>query len=172
MMEIFLPRLKVKSIYEIPLDELYSQGMRGIITDLDNTLVSAKTALATDELVAWLAEVKQKGFEVVVVSNNNQSRVGAFAAPLQLPYIHAARKPAQRAFRKSLEMLNMQPSQVMMIGDQMMTDVFGGNKMGLYTVLVTSIAPHEEGIMTRVNRKLERIAIGRLRKRGLWQEEE
>lgn len=172
MIESFLPKLKVRSIYDIPLDELHAQGIRGMITDLDNTLVGAKVPLATEELVNWLQLVKDKGIDVVIVSNNNDSRVGAFAAPLQLPYIHAARKPAQHAFRKALNILQLQPSETIMVGDQMMTDVFGGNRMGLYTVLVAPIAPNEEGIMTKVNRRLEKIAIAKLRKRGLWKEED
>jgi len=172
MVEVFLPKLRVKSIYDIPLDELYAQGIRGLITDLDNTLVGAKTPLATDELVKWLATVKQKGIDVVIVSNNNDSRVGAFAVPLGIPYIHAARKPAQRAFRKALELLQLEAKETLMVGDQLMTDVFGGNRMGLHTVLVAPISPNDEGVMTKVNRRLERIAIAKLRKRGLWQEEE
>lgn len=172
MVEVFLPKLRVKSVYDIPLDELYAQGIRGLITDLDNTLVGAKAPLATDELVKWLATVKQKGIDVVIVSNNNDSRVGAFASPLGLPYIHAARKPAQRAFRKALELLQLEPSQTLMVGDQLMTDVFGGNRMGLHTVLVAPISPNDEGLTTKINRRMERIAIAKLRKRGLWQEEE
>jgi len=172
MVEVFLPKLRVKSVYDIPLDELYAQGIRGLITDLDNTLVGAKAPLATDELVKWLATVKQRGIDVVIVSNNNDSRVGAFAAPLGLPYIHAARKPAQRAFQRALELLKLDASQTLMVGDQLMTDVFGGNRMGLHTVLVAPISPKDEGMMTKVNRRLERIAIAKLRKRGLWQEEE
>lgn len=172
MIEKFLPKMKVPSIYDIPLEQLYEQGIRGIITDLDNTLVGAKAPLATKELVEWLAFVKSKGFNVVIVSNNNDSRVGTFAAPLQLPYIHAARKPAQRAFVKALRILKLEPAQTLMIGDQMMTDVFGGNRIGLFTVLVAPISPNEEGVMTKVNRRLERIVIAKLRKRRLWHEED
>jgi len=172
MIESFLPRLRVKSIYDIPLDDLYAQGIRGVITDLDNTLVGARVPLATTELIHWLKLVKEKGMQVVIVSNNNDSRVGAFSTPLQIPYIHAARKPTQGAFRKALNILNLQPNETIMVGDQMMTDVFGGNRMGLYTVLVAPIAPNEEGFTTKINRRLEKIAISKLRKRGLWKEED
>jgi len=172
MIEVFVPKLIVQTIYDIPLSELYAQGIRGIITDLDNTLVSAKTELATKELVEWLNKVRDMGIDVVIVSNNNHSRVGTFSSPLNIPYIFSAKKPTQKAFKKAIEMLGLSPSQILMIGDQMMTDVFGGNKIGLHTVLVNSIAPHEEGLGTKINRRLEKIAIRRLRKRGLWQEEE
>lgn len=172
MIELFAPKLKVQTVYDIPLDELYANGIRGIITDLDNTLVSQKTAAATKELVEWLDNVRKMGINVVIVSNNNESRVGAFASPLNIPYIFKAKKPTQGAFSRAISILDLQPSEILMVGDQMMTDVFGGNKMGLHTVLVKSIAPHEEGMGTKINRQLERIAIRRLRRRGLWQEEE
>ncbi|GKU78249.1 YqeG family HAD IIIA-type phosphatase [Paenibacillus sp. L3-i20] len=172
MFERLLPNLRVNSVYEIDLDELSSRGVRGIITDLDNTLVGAKEPLATPELVSWLDHVSSLGFKVVIVSNNNKTRVGNFAAPLGIPFIHAARKPIQRAFRKALAIMDLPADQTVMLGDQMMTDVLGGNRMGLYTILVAPVAPADEGKMTLVNRFIERFVLTILRKRGLWYEEE
>lgn len=170
--ERLLPNMRVNTVYDINLDELHAQGIRGIITDLDNTLVGAKEPLATPELVKWLDYVRSRGFRVVIVSNNNEVRVGKFATPLQIPFIHAARKPAAKAFRRALDVLGLSAGQTVVIGDQMMTDVLGGNRMGLYTILVTAISPADEGVMTRVNRFFERIALWRLRKKGLWYEGE
>ena len=172
MFERLLPNMRVGSVYEIDLNILAAQGVRGIITDLDNTLVGAKEPLATPELVLWLDKVRDAGFSVVIVSNNNATRVGSFAAPLDIPFVHAARKPTQGAFRKALAMLGLDAKETVMIGDQMMTDVLGGNRMGLYTILVAPISPADEGIMTLFNRRIERIALASLRKRGLWYEEE
>lgn len=172
MFERLLPHMRVNTVYEINLDELHARGVRGIITDLDNTLVGAKEALATPELVQWLDYVRSRGFQVVIVSNNNETRVGKFAAPLNIPYINAARKPAGKSFKRALSVLRLAPEETVVIGDQMLTDVLGGNRMGLYTILVTPIAPADEGIMTRVNRRIERIALVRLRKKGLWYEGE
>ncbi|WP_338044952.1 YqeG family HAD IIIA-type phosphatase [Paenibacillus lignilyticus] len=173
MFERLLPHMRVNTIYDINLHTLKEQGMRGIITDLDNTLVGAREPLATPELVQWLDDVRDNlGFKVVIVSNNNQTRVGKFADPLNIPFVHAARKPAGRAFTRALKELGLPAEQTVVIGDQMMTDVLGGRRMGLFTILVRPIAPHDEGIMTRFNRFLERIALSRLRKKGLWPEEE
>jgi HAD superfamily phosphatase (TIGR01668 family) len=97
---------------------------------------------------------------------------GKFASPLHIPYIHAARKPAAKAFRKALGLLGLAAEHTVVIGDQMLTDVLGGNRMGLYTILVTPISPGDEGMMTRVNRRIERFALVRLRKKGLWYEGE
>ncbi|MCQ6558387.1 YqeG family HAD IIIA-type phosphatase [Paenibacillus mendelii] len=172
MFERLLPHMRVNTIYDIDLNALKERGMRGIITDLDNTLVGAKEKLATPELVDWLNVVRDLGFKVVIVSNNNKTRVSAFAEPLDIPYIHAARKPANRAFRGALTVLDLPAEQTAVIGDQMMTDVLGGRRMGLHTILVSPISPGDEGIMTRFNRRLEKIALFRLRKKGLWPEED
>ncbi|OBR65083.1 hypothetical protein A7K91_05875 [Paenibacillus oryzae] len=172
MFERLVPKKRVHSVYDIDLDELYLHGVRGIITDLDNTLVGAREPLATPELIVWLDKVKAAGFRVVIVSNNNKTRVGNFAVPLDIPFLHAARKPSQQAFRKALALLQLEPGQTAMIGDQMMTDVLGGNRLGLHTILVAPISPADEGMMTRVNRKIEKYALTRLRRRGLWYEED
>lgn len=172
MFERLLPHMRVNTIYDIDLNALKERGMRGIITDLDNTLVGAKVELATPELVEWLNVVRDLGFKVVIVSNNNRTRVSAFAEPLNIPYIHAARKPANKAFRGALALLGLPAEQTAVIGDQMMTDVLGGRRMGLHTILVSPISPGDEGIMTRFNRRLEKIALSRLRKKGLWPEED
>lgn len=172
MLQHFIPDYQVNTIYEINIDELLGRGIKGIITDLDNTLVGAKVPLATPELINWLKLVQTAGLKVVIVSNNNQARVGAFADPLGIPYVHSARKPGNRAFLMALDLLGLKPSEALMVGDQMMTDVFGGNRMGLHTMLVKPISIRDEGVMTRVNRRLEKIVIARLKKKGYtpWEE--
>jgi HAD superfamily phosphatase (TIGR01668 family) len=168
MFKRLLPDQIVNTVFDIDLDELKTQGVRGIITDLDNTLVGAKTPLATPELVGWLDLVKERGFQVVILSNNNETRVGKFAVPLGIPYIPAARKPGGAAFRRALKLMELPSGQAVVVGDQMLTDVLGGRRAGLHTILVTPIAPREEGWATQINRRIEKIALARLRKKGLW----
>lgn len=171
MFEWMLPNMRVNSVFEIDLDALRKRGVRGILTDLDNTLAGAKEPLATPELVAWLDKLKSEGFQVVILSNNNKGRVQSFAEPLGIPYVHKARKPLLKSFRKAVAMLGMKPEEIAMIGDQLVTDVLGGNRMGLHTILVIPISPEDEGFTTLVNRRIERFVMARLRKRGLWYEE-
>lgn len=159
MLNQLIPRLHVNSIYTIDLQDLWNKGYRGIITDLDNTLVGAKSPLATPELVDWLKVVAQLGFQVVIVSNNRHTRVSKFAEPLSLPFIYRAKKPTSASFRKALQMMKLPPQQTVVIGDQMLTDVLGGNRMGLYTILVTPISPIDEGFFTKVNRRIEKVAL-------------
>jgi HAD superfamily phosphatase (TIGR01668 family) len=158
LLKHLIPQLSVNNVYEIVLADLWKNGIRGIITDLDNTLVGAKVPLATPELVKWLDYVHELGFKVVIVSNNNETRVGQFAKPLGVPYIHMARKPSNQAFRRALGMMNLKADEAAVIGDQLMTDVLGGNRMGLFTILVSPISLIDEGFFTRMNRRLEKIA--------------
>ncbi|MCS7458542.1 YqeG family HAD IIIA-type phosphatase [Paenibacillus doosanensis] len=165
MLKKLVPQLQVNTIYDIDLNELWKQGKRGIITDLDNTLVGAKAPLATPELIDWLKVVSQIGFQVIIVSNNNKLRVSQFAEPLSLPFIYRAKKPTRAAFHKAMHLMNLRPEQTVVIGDQMMTDVLGGNRMGLYTILVLPIARKDEGFFTKVvNRNLEKAALTWIRK--------
>lgn len=168
MFERLLPDQIVNTIYDIDLDELKTRRVRGIVTDLDNTLVSARTELATPELIAWLETVREAGFKVVVVSNNNLQRVAKFAEPLGIPFIYAARKPMVKAFRRALEKLRLPPDEVVVVGDQLMTDMLGGRKAGLRTILVSPIALAEEGFGTRINRRIEKFVLARLRRKGRW----
>lgn len=164
MLHKFTPRLRVKTVYEIPLAELWENGVRGIITDLDNTLVGAKEPLATPELIVWLELVKQMGFKVVIVSNNGELRVRNFAEPLQIPFIHRAKKPSNTAFQKALKWMELSAEQTVVVGDQMLTDVLGGNRMGLHTILVLPIALLDEGFFTKVNRRIEKVLLAMMQK--------
>ncbi|WP_433946044.1 YqeG family HAD IIIA-type phosphatase [Paenibacillus sp. SN-8-1] len=172
MFEKLMPKLRVNTVFDIDLEGLYASGYRAIITDLDNTLVGAKEPSATPILVEWFEKVKQHGFKLVIVSNNNLGRVSTFATPLNIEFIHKARKPSNIPFHKALGLLGFKPSETIVVGDQLLTDVYGGNRMGLYTVLVQPIALEDEGFVTRFNRRVERIVQRRLRKVGVWTEED
>lgn len=163
----FVPRLHVDSIYDIDLLALQQAGKKGIITDLDNTLVGAAEPDATPKVASWLEQAKQLGFKVVVVSNNNAKRVERFAAPLKLPFIHRAQKPKRSSFKKALHMMKLEAQQAIVIGDQMLTDVFGGNRMGLYTILVRAISLEHEGFFTRINRRVEKMMLERMKRKGI-----
>ncbi|MDR0267937.1 YqeG family HAD IIIA-type phosphatase [Paenibacillus sp.] len=172
MFDKLIPKLRVNTVFDIDLEGLYAKGYRGIITDLDNTLVGAKEPLATPELITWFERVKQIGFKLIIVSNNHMERVAAFATPLNIEFVHQARKPTNAPFRKALSIMGLSGQETIVVGDQMMTDVYGGNRMGLFTVLVLPISIADEGWGTKINRRLEKIALKRLRKKGQWLEED
>ncbi|MGO1059009.1 YqeG family HAD IIIA-type phosphatase [Planococcus sp. FY231025] len=168
----FVPSQYVKKVFDITPESLLKRGIQGIITDLDNTLVEWDRPDATPMLIDWLKSMKDAGIQVVIVSNNNELRVKSFADPLGIPFIYQARKPMGRAFRKALKLLNAPREKVVVIGDQMLTDIFGGNLNKLHTILVLPVA-QSDGFFTRFNRLVERRIMKRLKEKGqiMWEEE-
>jgi hypothetical protein len=167
----FLPDRHVKSILDIKPEELKKHHIKGIITDLDNTLVAWYEPEATPALKTWFQEMKAAGIKVTVVSNNSENRVKAFCAPLDVPFISKARKPLTKSFRRAIEKMGLKKDEVVVIGDQLMTDVWGARRLGVYTILVVPVAM-TDGFMTRLNRKIERQILNHLRKKGLiyWED--
>ncbi|MGI2326518.1 YqeG family HAD IIIA-type phosphatase [Planococcus sp. YIM B11945] len=161
----FIPSQYVKKVYDITPESLKQKNIHGIITDLDNTLVEWDRPNATPMLVAWLKSMKDAGIQVVIVSNNNEMRVKSFADPLGIPFIHQARKPMGRAFRKALAIMECKRENVVVIGDQMLTDIFGGNRNKLHTILVLPVA-QSDGFITRFNRLVERRIMKKLKEKG------
>jgi uncharacterized protein len=166
MFSSFVPNQYVPSIYKINLEELKEKGMKSIIVDLDNTLVESDRKSATPLLIEWIQQLQALGFRVMIVSNNSKTRVSQFAIPLQIPFIHKARKPLSRCFRKAMMELDTDVNCTVMVGDQLLTDVLGGNRIGLYTILVVPISD-TEGFFTKINRRVERYVFRWMEKRGL-----
>lgn len=168
----FLPSEFVKSVFDISPERLLEKGIRGIITDLDNTLVEWDRPDATPKLVNWLKSMKDAGIQVTIVSNNSELRVKSFADPLGIPFIYKARKPMGKAFIKALNTMDVKREEVVVIGDQLLTDVVGGNRIKLHTILVLPVAK-SDGFFTRFNRLVERRIFKALKRKGFvtWEEE-
>jgi HAD superfamily phosphatase (TIGR01668 family) len=167
----FLPDEYVKDIFQIQPEELKDKGIKGIITDLDNTLVAWDRPDATPEIIEWMKSMQDVGIQVTIVSNNNEVRVKAFCDPLGIPFINDARKPMRKSFQKALTSMDVKKEEVVVIGDQLLTDILGGNIKGLHTILVVPVATSDAAI-TKFNRKIERRIMAGLKRRGLikWEE--
>ena len=158
MLEKFFPDEYVDSIYHIKLNELKNKGIKGIIFDIDNTLVPYDVEIAHDKLVKWLQTVKEAGFKICLVSNNNKSRVMKFNESLNYPAIHSALKPMRRNFKRAMQLIGTTKSETAIVGDQIFTDVLGGNMIGIRTILVVPIQD-KEAFVSKVKRGLERKII-------------
>ncbi|MUV39563.1 uncharacterized protein JNUCC1_03441 [Lentibacillus sp. JNUCC-1] len=171
MFKYFLPNEHVKTVFDIQPEQLIEQGIKGIITDLDNTLVPWDVKNATDEVIAWLHQMEAAGIKVTILSNNKLERVKVFSEPLGTPYVFSARKPLKRAFKQVARKMELRKEEIVVIGDQLLTDVLGGNMAGLYTILVVPIVK-TDGFFTRFNRKVERRILAYMRKKGkiTWEE--
>jgi len=166
-----MPKEFAHSIFEITPDKLKQMGIKGIITDLDNTLIEWDRPDATEELTEWFKKMHDAGIQIVILSNNKEPRVKKFADPLGIPYIFKAQKPLARGFKRALELLNMKREEVLMLGDQMLTDMMGANRSKLHTILVKPVA-QSDGFVTRFNRFIERRVYKYLSKKGIktWEE--
>lgn len=163
MLKIFYPKMYVSSILEIKPDLLKELGLKGILFDLDNTIVRRDSDRFSPEVSEWLSELRRRGFRLGIVSNNSRKRVGAIARPMALPAVHRAVKPWVRPFRRALKMLGTSPRETALIGDQIFTDIFGGNLTGLYTILVVPMQGKEFWGTRLLSRPLEKIVLARLK---------
>ena len=166
MYNFLLPNEFVHSVFEITPEKLNALGIRGIITDLDNTLVEWDRADATEAIAAWIEELSQAGIRVVIASNNHEERVKRFAEPLGIPYIHRAKKPLGAAYYAGLVQLRLKREEVAMVGDQLLTDVLGAKRQKLYTFLVRPVA-ESDGFVTLFNRFIERRVFNDLKRKGI-----
>jgi HAD superfamily phosphatase (TIGR01668 family) len=164
-MRLLCPRLYVNSVHQINLDDLKKEGIEGIIADLDNTLVPWNEDVNCPEAALWIKKVKDAGFAVCIVSNNLPYRAKTLAGELDVPFIWQAIKPRRRPFRQALSLMKLNPNQVAVVGDQIFADILGGNRLGLYAVLVRPIKK-QEFIGTRLYRQAEKLIIFFLRRRG------
>ena len=164
MLSVLYPKLYVPSLFEITIDHLHSKGIRGIIMDLDNTLVRRDCDCVPDNVNGWLKAMRESGLGLCIVSNNGLERVQKLAGPLAIPAVHRAVKPLSYPFLRGTEILGTTPEQTAVIGDQIFTDVLGGNLQGMYTILVVPMEG-KEFIGTRlISRPLERLVLAGLKR--------
>jgi uncharacterized protein len=167
----FLPDQHVKSILDIDPKELQVRGIKGIITDLDNTLVEWDRPNATPKVIKWFEEMEKNHIKVTIVSNNNETRVKSFSDPLKISFIYRAKKPLAHAFHRAAKQMNVKTEETVVIGDQLLTDVLGGNRGGFHTILVVPVA-QTDGVATKFNRMIERKILNWFRKKGMLQWED
>ncbi len=157
MFKKLYPTMYVESSYIIDYQKLYNQGIRGLIYDVDNTLVP-HGAPATDQAVSLFARLRLIGFDTCIISNNKEPRVKPFADMVESKYVYDAHKPSTKNYIKAMELMGTDVNSTYFIGDQLFTDVFGANRTGIPTILVKPIHPKEE-IQIVLKRKLERIVL-------------
>lgn len=157
---VFRPDAFAPHISAVSLDDLAERGFRGIIVDLDNTLVGYGEERLTAEAGRWIEAALGRGFRVCLVSNNFNGRVERICAELGVPGIPSALKPLPRGFLAALRVIGTPRSQTVVVGDQLFTDVLGAKFLGLHAILTEPIVARD-WLGTRVLRFLERILLGR-----------
>ena len=165
MLRLLRPEQYLTNIYDLPVAELAQTGFRGIILDLDNTLVAWDTPAPDEQLLNWLDQLKASGFRICILSNNRHQRVQLFSEKAGVKFVAKAGKPGRRSYRQALSILNTRPAETIAVGDQLFTDVLGGNRCGIRTYLVRPIADREF-IGTQIVRKFERLVLRQMKIAG------
>ncbi len=157
LLERFYPDNEAQSAYGIDYKRLYDRGYRGIIFDIDNTLVP-HGAPADGRAVDFFQGLRGLGFQTVLLSNNKEPRVQPFADRVGSRYVYKAGKPGRAGYEKAMELMGTLPEDTLFVGDQLFTDVWGAKRAGIVTFLVKPIHPKEE-IQIVLKRRLEWIVL-------------
>lgn len=157
MFQKFYPQIYVASTYQIDFDSLYRDGYRGLIFDIDNTLVP-HGAPADERAKALFSHLHELGFSACLISNNQEPRVKPFADAVGADYIYDAHKPSTKNYERAMERMHTDVTNTIFIGDQMFTDVFGANRTGIPSIMVKKIHWKEE-IQIVLKRRLEAIVL-------------
>lgn len=157
-MSLFTPNLMLNNVTDIDLDLLKSKGIKGIILDVDNTLTLHDSQEVQQIVLDWLAKMKENSIKLIIVSNNYEDRIKPFANKIGLDYISFGCKPLTKGLTQALKKMNLKKSEVAMVGDQIYTDILGGNLKGLFTILVVPFQL-ENTTLFKIKRRLEKLHI-------------
>lgn len=157
MFDMFFPDRYVASAYVIDYEQLYEKGFRGLIFDIDNTLVP-HGAPADDRAVKLFGRLKEIGYQCCLISNNQEPRVKMFNDKIKVDYVYNAHKPSTKNYKKAMEIMGTYTDNTLFIGDQLFTDVWGAKRAGIGNILVKPIHPREE-VQIVLKRYLERIVL-------------
>ena len=157
MFERFFPDVYMESTYAVPFEKLYEEGIRGVIFDIDNTLVP-HGAPADERAEDLFARLKGIGFSTCLISNNQEPRVKMFNQNIGTDYIYNAHKPSTKNYVKAMEIMGTDMTNTVFIGDQLFTDVWGAKRAGIRNILVKPLHPKEE-IQIVLKRYLEKVVL-------------
>ncbi len=164
-MPIFAPRLMLGKMIDITPELLRTLNISALLLDIDNTMTTHDNPVPAPGVTEWIARMQSEGFKLVVVSNNSEERVSPFAELIGLDFVSKGKKPLPSGFRRACEKLDVQPRSAAVVGDQIFTDILGGNLLGAYTILTE---PYQMEHMTffKIKRALEKPVIAGYRRRA------
>lgn len=157
MFQNFYPNEYLDSVYKINFNKLKQEGIKGILFDIDNTLVPHGEP-ADEKVLELFQMLKQMGIQTCLISNNKEPRVKPFATLVNSPYLYDAHKPSIRNYIEAMKIMGTDKGSTIFVGDQLFTDIYGANRAGIPTILVEPIHPKEE-IQIVLKRYLEKIVL-------------
>ncbi len=164
-MENFIPDIYQKNIYEIDYMKLKKKGIKCLLFDLDNTLVPVKTDIPTKK-VKELFLYLEMNFKVIIISNSNRNRLTPFKEGLNVDVAASARKPFKKKYLKIMELYKYKEHEIAAIGDQLLTDINGANRVGITSILINPIGDYEK-FGTKINRFFEKFIYHYLKRKNI-----
>ena len=143
MYKKFYPHTTAKNVFELDEKFYSSNNIKGVIFDIDNTLVNAGTKTPPKEILDYFEKLENMGIKIAIVSNNYKERVEGFCKELPYMYVSRAWKPFKKNLKKVKKEFGIPSDEMCLVGDQIFTDIYGGLRMGFYTVLVTAVGENE-----------------------------
>lgn len=165
MLKLLTPTMVANTLYDIKLAELKQLGICGIALDLDNTIVPWNSQEICPEMIEWLNNLVLEEFKLCLISNNSKGRVSKVAERCNIPFVAKALKPSRSGFRQAAYAMGLPPANVAVVGDQLFTDILGGNRLGMVTVWVKPLTTREF-VGTKITRQLEKLAVRLLKATG------
>lgn len=149
------PDIKLHGITDITVELLNKNNIKALLLDVDNTMSTHHGTILTEGLLEWIAKMQESGIKLMVLSNSKRKRIEPFAARIGLPFISLGCKPLPTGYLRGVKALKEKRKDVAIVGDQIFTDILGGNAVGVKTILLTPIKL-EDGWSFKVRRKLEK----------------
>ena len=168
----FIPNEFLPTFFDIDFQRLYDKGYRTILCDLDNTLISYDEFVPTKELLEKFQSLEQIGFELILISNNIPNRINHFVKHTKLTGYANARKPLLIGIKKAFQSAKVQDkAKTVLIGDQLMTDIWAANRFKVYSILVNPLRKKTEKWYTKINRNTEYKMLAKIQKhyKDIWE---
>lgn len=166
-MNIFMPDMYCKSIYNINYDLLKSKGIKCILFDLDNTIAPYEQKSPNKNNIQLVEKLEDMGFKVIIISNSGIKRVGPFKDILNVDAAHSAKKPLKTKYKKIIKLYGFKQHEIAAVGDQLLTDIYGANRMGITSILINQMSKNDLQV-TKVNRVIENMIFNNFEKKGLF----
>ncbi|HET1411718.1 TPA: YqeG family HAD IIIA-type phosphatase [Streptococcus pneumoniae] len=159
--ENYIPDFAVEAVYDLTVPSLQAQGIKAVLVDLDNTLIAWNNPDGTPEMKQWLHDLRDAGIGIIVVSNNTKKRVQRAIEKFGIDYVYWALKPFTFGIDRAMKEFHYDKKEVVMVGDQLMTDIRAAHRAGIRSILVKPLVQHDS-IKTQINRTRERRVMRKI----------
>ena len=155
---MFYPNEYLNSVKDIDIDLLNKNNIKGLILDVDNTLINLDRVMPSG-VAEWAKKIKEQGIKICILSNSNRmGKVGAVAKMIEVPYIFFGKKPLKSGFLRARDILKLKNENIAVVGDQIFTDIVGANRCKMFSILVKPIE-EKDYLITRIKRPIEKFII-------------